>query len=69
MPPVESNKKGVKEGTGLKIFTQNLLLNRFSVLLAQIKTGNNLYRLKMKSEKCYKFCISIIKLSRNFAII
>ena len=62
MPPVESNKKGVKEGTGLKIFTQNLLL-------AQIKTGNNLYRLKMKSEKCYKFCISIIKLSRNFAII
>ena len=69
MPPVESNKKGVKEGTGLKIFTQNLLLNRFSVVLAQIKTGNNLYRLKMKSEKCYIFCISKIKLPRNFAII
>ena len=33
-------------GTGLKILTPNKLLTRLSILLAQIKEGNNSYKLK-----------------------
>ena len=36
----------VKERKGLKIVTLNKLLTRLPVLLAQIKAGNNLYKLK-----------------------
>ena len=34
------------EGTGLKTFTLNKLLIRLLILLAEIKAGNNLYKLK-----------------------
>ena len=34
------------ERTGLNILTSNRLLTRFSILLAQIKAKNNLYKLK-----------------------
>ena len=37
-----------KIGTGIKILTLNKLLTRLPVLLAQIKGGNNSYRLKNK---------------------
>ena len=33
-------------GTGLKFWTPNKLLTRLLILLAQIKAGNNSYRLK-----------------------
>ena len=36
----------VKEGTGLKILTPNKLLTRLPISLAQIKSGNNSYKLK-----------------------
>ena len=36
----------VKEGKGLKILTQNKLLTKLPILLAQIKAGNNLYKLE-----------------------
>ena len=45
MPPLEGDEE-VKEGKGLKILTPNKLLTRLPILLAQIKAGNNSYKLK-----------------------
>ena len=45
MPPLEGDEE-VKEGKGLKILTPNKLLPRLPILLAQIKAGNNSYKLK-----------------------
>ena len=39
-------RKRINEGKGLKIFTPNKLLARHPILLAQIKAGNNSYKLK-----------------------
>ena len=36
----------VKQGKRLKIFTLNILLARLTILLAQIKAGNNSYKPK-----------------------
>ena len=44
MPP--QGYEEVKEGKGLKILTPNKLLTRLPILLAQIKPGNNSYKLK-----------------------
>ena len=44
-PPLEVDEE-VKEGTGLKILTPNKLLATLPILLAQIKAGNNSYKLK-----------------------
>ena len=58
MPPVECDKEEfvdiqhiappekVKRGKPLKFLTQNKLLIRLSILLAQMKAGNNSYKLK-----------------------
>ena len=43
MALLERNEEKVKEGKGLKILTPNKLLTRFTILLAQIKAGNNCY--------------------------
>ena len=45
MAPLEGDGE-LKEGKGLKILTSNKLLTRFPILLAQIKAGNNSYKLK-----------------------
>ena len=45
MPPLEGDEE-VKEGKGLKMLTPNKLLTRLPILLAQIKAGNNSYKLK-----------------------
>ena len=45
IPPLEGDKE-VKEGKGLKDLTPNKLLTRLPILLAQIKAGNNSYKLK-----------------------
>ena len=45
MAPPEGDEE-VKEGKGLKILTPNKLLTRLPVLLAQIKAGNNSYKIK-----------------------
>ena len=39
-------RKRINEGTGLRIFTPNKLLARHPILLAQVKAGNNSYKLK-----------------------
>ena len=44
--PLEADEEDVKEGKGLKIVSPNKLLTRLSILLAQIKAGNNSCRLK-----------------------
>ena len=44
MPALESDEE-VKEGKGLKILTPYKLLTRLLILLAQIKAGNNSYKL------------------------
>ena len=46
MPPLEGNEEEVRKGKGLKILTLNKLLTRLPILLAQIKAGNNSYKLK-----------------------
>ena len=57
MAPLEGDKEEVKEGTGLNILPPNKLLTRLSILLTQIKAGNNI------------FCISVIKLPKMFTTI
>ena len=46
MPPLESDEEEAKERKRSKILTPNKLLTRSSTLLAQIKAGNNSYKLK-----------------------
>ena len=48
MPPLEVDKEEVKEGKGFTILTPNKLLTRLPILLAQIKAGNNSYKLKIE---------------------
>ena len=36
-----TNKKNKTEGTGLKILTAKQMLQRFPIVLAQVKAGNN----------------------------
>ena len=43
---LEGDEEEVKEGKELKNLTQNKLLTRLPILLAQIKAGNNSYKLK-----------------------
>ena len=45
MSPLEGDEE-IKEGKGLKIFTPNKLFTRLPMLLAEIKAGNNWYKLK-----------------------
>ena len=46
MPSLEKDEEEVKEKNALKILTPNKLLTRLPILLAQIKAGNNSYKLK-----------------------
>ena len=46
MPPLDGDEEELKEGKRLKILTSNKSLTRLPILLAQIKAGNNLYKLK-----------------------
>ena len=41
MSSLESDEEEVKEGKGVNILTPNKLLTRLSILLTQIKVGNN----------------------------
>ena len=48
---VEVDEKEAKEGKGLKTLPPNKLLTRLPVLFAQIKAGNNYYKLKSEIRK------------------
>ena len=69
MQPLEGDKEKVKERKRLKILTPNKLLTGLLAFLAQIKAGNNSYKLKTQSDKFYTFCISIIKSPKIFTTI
>ena len=56
MPPLEGNEE-IREGKGLKTLTLQKLLTRLLILLAQIKHGNNSYKLIPKSYKYYIYFI------------
>ena len=45
---LQGDKEEVKQGNGIKILTLNKVLTRLPVLLAQIKAGNNSYKLKIE---------------------
>ena len=59
----------VKEGKGLKVLTPKKLLNRLAIVLAQIKSGNNLYKLTNQIRQILYLCISIINLLKKFKAI
>ena len=41
LPSLEGDEEEVKEEKWLRILTRNKLLNRLSILLARVKTGND----------------------------
>ena len=66
MPPLEGHEEEVEEeGKGLKILTPNKLLTRLPILLAQIKAGNNSYKLKNEIRKILYFLCQHNKIIKN----
>ena len=63
MPPLEDEE--VKEGKGLKILTLDKFLTRLSILLAQVKAGNNSYKLKNKIRKILYLFYQHIKITKK----
>ena len=59
-PPLESEQE-VKEGKALKIVSPNKLIISIPVLLAQMKAGNNLFKLKSKVRQILYLPINSIK--------
>ena len=59
----------VKAGKGLKILTQNKLLTRLHVLLAQVKAGNNSYKLKSEIRQTLYLFYQHNKILKNFTTI
>ena len=56
MSPLKGDEKEVKGEAVIKILTPDKLLNRLPVLLAQIKAGNDSYKLKYEiRQKVYLF--------------
>ena len=45
------------------------IINQNISIISTNKAGNNLYKLKMNSDKYYIFCISVIKSPKPFIII
>ena len=66
MPSVACDEEEVKGRKRLKILTSHKSLTRLPLLFAPIKAGNNSNKLKMKSDKYYIFCVSIIKPLKKF---
>ena len=53
MPSLEGDQEDVKERKELTILTQNKILTRLPVLLAQIKAGNNSCKLKCEIRQIF----------------
>ena len=61
----EGNEEEVKEkGKGLKMLTPNKVLTRLPVLLAQIKVGNNSYKLRNEISKILYFLYQHNKITK-----
>ena len=55
----------MKEGKGLKMLTRNKLLTRFPISLAQIKSGNNLYKLKTEIRQILYLLYHLNKITKR----
>ena len=64
MPPLEGGEE-VKEEKELIILTPNKLLTRLSKLLAQIKAGNDLYKLKNEIRQILGLLYQHIKITEK----
>ena len=64
MPFLESDEEEVKEGKGIKILAPKKLL--ISLSIAQIKAGNNLYKLKNESRQAVCLLYQYNKITKNF---
>ena len=64
IPRLEGDEE-VKEGKGLKILTPNKLLTRLLVVLAQIKPGNNSYKLKNEIRQILYLLYQDNKITKN----
>ena len=51
MPPLEGDEEEVKEKKELKTLTPKKLLTKLLILLTQIKTGSNSYKLKNENRQ------------------
>ena len=69
IPPLEGDEIEVKEGKGIKILTPNKLLSRLPVLLAQIKAGNNSYKLKNEIRQILYLLYQHNKITKKFTTI
>ena len=65
MPQLDDDEE-VKEGIGLKILTPNKLLTRLPILLAQIKAGNNSYKLKNEITQILYLLYQYNEIIKNF---
>ena len=65
MPPIEVNEEEVKEGKGLQKLTPLKLLTRIPILLAQIKAGNNSYKLKNETRQILYLLYQHNKISKK----
>ena len=65
MPPLEVNEEEVKEGKGLQKLTPLKLLTRIPILLAQIKAGNNSYKLKSETRQILYLLYQHNKISKK----
>ena len=65
MPPLEVNEEEVKEGKGLQKLTPLKLLTRIPILLAQIKAGNNSYKLKNETRQILYLLYQHNKISKK----
>ena len=65
MPPLEVNEEDVKEGKGLQKLTPLKLLTRIPILLAQIKAGNNSYKLKNETRQILYLLYQHNKISKK----
>ena len=63
-PPLEGEE--VKEEKGLKILTPNKSLTRLPILLAQVKAGNNSYKLKNEVRLTPYLFFQHNKITKNF---
>ena len=66
MPSQEADEEEVREGKVIKILTPNKLLTRLSILLEQIKAGDNSYKLKNEIRQILYLLYQRIKISKNF---
>ena len=65
MPPLEGDEEEVKEKKELKTLTPKKLLTKLLILLAQVKTGSNSYKLKNEIRQILYLLYQHNKIAKN----